>query len=53
MRAAIASEARNIGLTIEQAIELFRDQSDFKVEITRKHIDYIYKRDTIPIAAVN
>jgi hypothetical protein len=48
MRVAIAAEARNIGLTIEPAIELFRDQSDFKVEITRKHIDYIYREGYHP-----
>ena len=38
MRVAIAAEALNIGLTIEEAIELFKDQDDFKYEISRKQV---------------
>lgn len=48
MRVAIASEARNIGLTIEQAVELFRGQSDFNFDITRKNVEYIYGQQYSP-----
>jgi hypothetical protein len=42
MRVAIAAEARNVGYTIEQTIELFKDQPDFNPDITRKNVEYIY-----------
>ena len=44
MRVAIAVEAWNIGLSVEQAIELFKDQADFDVAITRNNIEDVYGR---------
>lgn len=44
MRVAIAIEAWNTGLSVEQAIELFKDQADFKTEIARNYIEDIYCR---------
>jgi len=44
MRVAIAAEARNVGYTIEQTIELFKDQPDFNPDITRKNVEYIYSQ---------
>jgi hypothetical protein len=44
MRVAIAAEALNIGLSIEQTIELFKDQPDFNIGITRKKVEDIYSR---------
>jgi hypothetical protein len=48
MRVAIAAEAWNIGLKVDQAIELFKGQSDFNPEITRSHVEYIYTRGYYP-----
>ena len=42
MRVAIAAEAWNIGYTIEQTIELFKDQPDFSPAITRENVEYIH-----------
>ena len=44
MRVAIATEAWNIGLPIEKAIKLFRDQPDYNPEMTRKNVKDIYLR---------
>jgi DNA primase large subunit len=48
MRVAIAVEAWNIGLSVEQAIELFKDQVDFDKGIARRHIIYVYARTYHP-----
>lgn len=48
MRVAIAAEARNIGLTEEQAVELFMNQPDFNREKSRRHISYIYSQGYRP-----
>jgi len=48
MRVAIAAEARNVGYTIEQTIELFKDQPDFNLDITRNYIEYIYANGYLP-----
>ena len=42
IRVAIAAEAWNVGYTIEQTIELFKDQPDFNPNTTRKNVEYIY-----------
>lgn len=44
MRVAIASEAWNIGLSIDQAIEFFRHQPDFDAGVSRRKIEEIYSR---------
>jgi DNA primase large subunit len=48
MRVAIAAEARNIGLSIDKAIDLFKDQPDFNPETTRRHVEYIYSQGYYP-----
>ena len=48
MRVAIAAEARNVGYTIEQTIELFKDQPDFNLDITRNYVEYIYANGYLP-----
>ncbi|MCJ7443469.1 MAG: hypothetical protein MUO26_02880 [Methanotrichaceae archaeon] len=44
MRVAIAAEAWNTGMSIENAIELYKTQDDFDPEKTRSKLDYIYGR---------
>jgi hypothetical protein len=44
MRVAIAAEARNIGLPVEAAIDLFKDQGDFNQDTTRRYVEDIYSR---------
>ena len=48
MRVAIAAEAWNVGYTIEQTIELFKDQPDFNPDTTRKNVEYIYNNGYLP-----
>ena len=48
MRVAIAAEAWNIGLPIERALQLFKDQPDFNIDVTRKKVE-----DTIPGATID
>jgi DNA primase large subunit len=42
MRVAIAVEAWNNGLSVEDCIELFCDQPDFNSELTRRKVEEIY-----------
>ena len=44
MRVAIAVESWNIGLSVDKATELFKDQADFEAGITHNNIEYIYAR---------
>lgn len=44
MRVAMAAEAWNMGLSIEEAIEMFRNQPDFDSGITREYVGDIYRR---------
>jgi hypothetical protein len=48
MRVAIAAEAWNIGLSVDQTIELFKGQPDFNPETTRRHVEYIYSQGYYP-----
>ncbi len=48
MRVAIAAEAWNIGLSVDQAIELFRDQPDFDAGVSRKKIKEVYSHRYSP-----
>ena len=48
IRVAIAAEAWNVGYTIEQTIELFKDQPDFNLDITRNYVEYIYANGYLP-----
>jgi hypothetical protein len=45
MRVAIASEAYRLGYSLDEAIALFQDQSDFNYSTTRDNLQYIYGRE--------
>ncbi len=45
MRVAIAAEALNCGLSEEQAIDLFRNQTDFDEQETSRNIRYFWNRN--------
>jgi len=50
MRLAIAAEARNIGLSIEETIKLFKNQLDFNEGITRRYVEDVYNRGYHPFS---
>jgi len=45
MRVAIAAEALNCGLSDNDAVDLFRNQSDFKEQVTIEQIRYIWGKN--------
>ena len=44
MRVAISAEAYNTGLSVEDSVNLFKNQPDFDEAMTRGHVEYVYSQ---------